>query len=259
LPKDFEQYDAEVIDNTKLSPSGISGSKQFNYLVIPRHHGKYELPEVVFTYYDLTSKKYQTLTAQGTTITVQKGEGNSSFVGHAATEKTDVTLLNQDIRHIQYSTKLRSVDESFFGSTTYWLLLGAPFIWLGGFFMFGRIRKTESDDKSQRNASKIAIKLLAEAQKQLDNKDDKAFYAAMDKALHDFLSIRCKLPVSSLNRLSIESNLRLNNVPEHAILQLNQLLEECAMARFAPTTLQGASSSMNHAVETIKTIEKYVK
>jgi hypothetical protein len=259
LPTDFEQYDAEIIDNTKLSPSGIAGSKQFNYLVIPRHHGKYELPEIGFSYYDLSAKKYITLTSPSTTIIVNKADGAVSFSGNSSVVKSDVELLNSGIRHIHYTSKLRPIKDVFFGSFEYWSIVSLPFLWLGGFFLVGKLLREKEEQPSHKKASKTAIKLLADAQKQLDNKDDKAFYAAMDKALLDFLSISCKLPISELSSSSIETNLRVKQVPEETIHQLNELLEDCAIARFAPTTLHGASSSMMRAVETIKIIEKYVK
>jgi hypothetical protein len=258
LPKDFEQYDAEVTDNTKLSPSGISGSKQFNYLIIPRHHGTFELPETVFSYYDLTSKKYVTLSAPGTTITVEKGANNGSFSGNVSAEKSDVELLTKGLRHISYKHNLKSSDNTFFNSISYWAFFGLPFLCIGLVFVYTRKPKDEAEN-SHKSASKTALKLLNEAQKQLDNKDDKAFYAAMDKALHDYISIRCKLPVAELSRASITEQLLLKKVPGETIDVLNQLLDDCAMARFGPTTLQGASSSMSQAIETIKIIEKYVK
>ncbi len=259
LPKDFEQYDAEITDNTKLSPSGIGGSKQFNYLVIPRHHGTFELPEIVFSYYDLNAKKYITLTSPGVTVNVLKGEGNTAFSGNLNMTKTDVELLNTDIRHIHYTSNLRSVEDTFFGSIGYWSLLSLPFLWLGGIFLYGTFQREEATKPSQKKASKTAIKLLAEAQKQLEKGDDKACYSAMDKAISDFLSVSCQLPVAELNRTTIDTNLRAKGVPEETIQQLNQLLEDCAMARFAPTSVQGASLSMRQAIEIIKTIEKYVK
>ena len=41
FPKDFETYDAKVNDNFQLTRSGLSGSKDFEYLFVPRHPGTY--------------------------------------------------------------------------------------------------------------------------------------------------------------------------------------------------------------------------
>ena len=52
FPKDFDRYDAKVTDKTKLTTNGVEGSMIYDFLAVPRHQGKYEIPPVEFTYYD---------------------------------------------------------------------------------------------------------------------------------------------------------------------------------------------------------------
>ena len=40
FPKDFETYDAKVTDNFSKSSSGLTGTKTFEYLAVPRHAGQ---------------------------------------------------------------------------------------------------------------------------------------------------------------------------------------------------------------------------
>ncbi|MBO7569455.1 MAG: protein BatD, partial [Bacteroidaceae bacterium] len=61
FPKDFETYDAKVNDNFQLTRSGLAGTKDFEYLFVPRHAGTYEIPSANFIYFDTESRSYKTL------------------------------------------------------------------------------------------------------------------------------------------------------------------------------------------------------
>ena len=114
LPKDFDQYDAKITDQTKLTTNGIEGSMVYDILVVPRHQGKYEVQPVEFTYFDTQSNSYKTLRSQPFTIQVAKGDGSG---GVASFSSEEVKQLNKDIRYIKTdATRLRAVDEFFFGS-----------------------------------------------------------------------------------------------------------------------------------------------
>ncbi|MBL4593663.1 MAG: protein BatD, partial [Flavobacteriales bacterium] len=47
FPSDFETYDPKINDNIITDASGVSGSKEFDYLVIPRHAGQFKLDPIV--------------------------------------------------------------------------------------------------------------------------------------------------------------------------------------------------------------------
>ncbi|MBQ5407402.1 MAG: protein BatD, partial [Prevotella sp.] len=78
LPKDFDQYDAKIEDKTNLTTNGIEGSMVYDMLIVPRHQGKYDIPPVEFTYFDIQSNSYKTLRSQPFTLNVAKGDGSSS-------------------------------------------------------------------------------------------------------------------------------------------------------------------------------------
>ena len=97
LPKDFDQYDAKIEDKTKLTTNGIEGSMVYDMLIVPRHQGKYDIPPVEFTYFDIQSNSYKTLRSRPFTLNVAKGDGSSSVSSYSSEE---LKQLNQDIRYI---------------------------------------------------------------------------------------------------------------------------------------------------------------
>ena len=74
FPKDFETYDAKVNDSFQLTRAGLEGTKEFEYLVVPRHAGTYEIPSVKFIYFDTDSRTYKTLTTDAYTLKVNKAK-----------------------------------------------------------------------------------------------------------------------------------------------------------------------------------------
>jgi hypothetical protein len=56
LPADFEQYTPKVSDNINRTGDRISGSKTFEYLLIPRYPGLKVIKPVTFSYYDPAKK-----------------------------------------------------------------------------------------------------------------------------------------------------------------------------------------------------------
>ncbi|MCK9305737.1 MAG: BatD family protein, partial [Bacteroidales bacterium] len=73
FPPDFEVYDTKITDKSSKGGNGASGSKEFEYPLIPRGAGRFTLPPVLFSYYDITKKKYVLLSSKELTLRVGKG------------------------------------------------------------------------------------------------------------------------------------------------------------------------------------------
>ena len=261
LPFDFEEFEPEVKESYNVTTSGASGSKSFDFLVIPRHHGTFEIPEFKYTYFDLSSKKYKTLTYPSQTITVEKGANTQPLTTNSnITQKGDVEILNNEIRHISSQTTFYPKDTYFFKSKTFWIGIVAPpsiFVLVFLFLMF-KPQKDENE-MTQKGASKKALKILNEAKKHLDSKDDLLFYESLYKGLLHYLSNKFSVPTSSLTKESISATLVNHNIDLETINSFIKIIEESEMARFAPITHAGAENTMNQAVLIIQNIEKNAK
>ena len=194
LPKDFDQYDAKIEDKTKLTTNGIEGSMVYDMLIVPRHQGKYDIPPVEFTYFDIQSNSYKTLRSQPFTLNVAKGDGSSSVSSYSSEE---LKQLNQDIRYIKTdNTRLRAVDEFFFGSTFYWISLAVLLAVFISLFIIFRHRAIENA-----NISKMRGK---RANKQASRASSTTRCCVLFGAMWAISSI-CQLP-SSRARTSVSSS-----------------------------------------------------
>lgn len=258
FPLDFDTYEPESESNLKLSTSyGFSGNKAFNYLVIPRHHGKYEIPAFEFTYFDLDSKTYKTLSHPGQSIQVEKsanstpattnGTGNSVL-------KEDVEVVNNEIRHISYTTDLSTSETSFFQSTSFWLGLSSPFILVLGSWLFLTFKKQETTEDVKKNAGRYVFRTLKVAEQKLSDNDHLGFYEELYKGFMKYLSNKLGVPMSALTKETIANRIADKGLSDQTL----QILESCEMARFTPITSAGAQETMQNAKTLIQEIEKHV-
>ncbi len=262
FPTDFEVFDAEVQDNIKISTSGTSGSKEFSYLVIPRHHGTFEIPEFNYSYFDISTKSYKTLSFPAQTLEIAKGDNESiASTNNFNTNKEEVEVLNNEIRHISTKTKLEKSGTYFFKSSSFWMGLTLPPLLILSAFIFIGLKPKERDESkvAMKNASKKAFKTLAAADACLKSKDDLGFYEALYKGMLQYLSNKFVVPTSSLTKENIKQTLIDHAIPETLTQDFMSVLDECEMARFAPITHSGAHQTMDKTKSIIQNIEKNAK
>jgi hypothetical protein len=100
FPSDFESYDPKVSSNIKTSNSGISGSKKFEYLAIPRAAGDFVIPPIEFSYFNPKDKKYHSYSSGEFNIHVEKGDRNNAGITYSSSAQEDIRFIGKDIRHI---------------------------------------------------------------------------------------------------------------------------------------------------------------
>ena len=249
FPKDFDRYDAKVTDKSKLTTNGVEGSMIYDFLAVPRHQGKYEIPPVEFTYYDTGSNSYKTVKTEGFTLNVLKGAGGSSTVSDF-TGQEDLKLLNKDIRYIKTgTTEQHALDDFFFGSTGYWIALAFLTLTFISLFVIFRQRAIDNADivgKRAGRANKVATKRLKKAARLMKDGQPSAFYDEVLRALWGFVGDKLNIPVEQLSRENISQQLESRQVSADTIQQFIGAIDECEFARYAPGDVKG---NMNKVYE----------
>lgn len=263
VPPDMERYDPKISDNIGKSGGKVSGSRTFEYLLIPRHPGAQRIPSFPFTYYDLEKKSYVTLTSPAFQLAVSKG---ADAVGGAISgmSKEDVKLLSEDIRFIKSGeARFRKKGETFVGSVAFFILTVAPILGFAGFILFARGReKVMGDAASMRNrkARKMAQRRLVEAKKYLDQKKEEQFYSETSRAIWGYISDKLAIPPADLSLDSVRAALERRSVAPETIERLHAALQQCEFARFAPSKDSLRMDGMySQTVDLISTIEAQIK
>ena len=260
FPKDFETYDAKATDNFSLTRNGLNGTKEFEYLAVPRHAGTYTIPATEFVYFDPSTHSYHTLTTEPYTVEVEKGSGSSSSVADYTSNQQDVKELNKDIRYIKIGdTVLHRTGDDFFGSWKYWLAYLIPLIIFIIILAIGhkRIKDNANIAKMRgRKANKIAKKRLKVAEKLLAAHNQNEFYDEVMRALWGYIADKLNMPQANLNKDNINAALAQQQVDPSLIKQFIKTLNECEFARYAPgNPNENMETVYNSAVNVISQIE----
>lgn len=264
FPQDFEIYDPKVTDDYKLTNSGLTGTKTFEYLAIPRHAGNFTIPAVEFTYFDLKSNSYKTLKTEAYNLKVAKGQGNADQVISDFTNKESVKMLGKDIRFIKLGdSSLRPKGDFFFGTVGYYLCYLIPLLLFVVFAVIYRQKALENANVAKvktKKANKVATLRMKLAGKLLAENKKNEFYDEVLKALWGYISDKLSIPVSQLSKDNIEAELTNYGVQEALIAEFIGVLNECEYARYAPGNENEAMDKVYSAsVEVISKMENSIK
>lgn len=261
FPKDFETYDAKVNDNFQLTRSGLSGSKDFEYLFVPRHPGTYEIPASEFIYFDTESRSYKTIKTEAYTLKVNKGKGGAGqSVSNYSGQQQDVQQLNQDIRFIKKGdVDLHQPGDTFFGTWKCWAAYILPFLLFVIAMVLGRKQMKANANVAHlrgKKANKVALKRMKTAKKLLDAHDTGKFYDEVLRALWGYVGDKFNMSQESLNKENIEQSLTSRQVPDEQIQQFMKVLNDCEFARYAPGDVnENMENVYNSAISAISKME----
>lgn len=258
LPPEIEGYDAKINDKISTTINGVSGSRTFDYLLIPRHSGKFQLPPISFSYFDISKKSYVTLNSPDFTLDVEKGAANETEAGTTViTAKEDVKILGNDIRYIKTKTNLQKTGNDFFGSSKFYMLLFLPLLLFVAFLLFFKKYTNSLNDtvsRKSKKATQIARKRLALANNYLQQNNYDAFYNELFKSINGYLSDKLNLSAVELTKEKITEVLLAKGTNQEAINFLLLTLNKSEFARFAP--VKSTSAMQTDYADTVSTISK---
>jgi hypothetical protein len=249
IPADIEKYDPKTSDNVAITATGVSGTKSFEYVLIPRHAGNFKIDPVNFSYFNPEKRSYVSISSPEFNITVDKGseQDNSSPTVYNM-EKNDVAIVGNDIRYIKTSNILLSrKGEDFFGSALFYESLFSPILFFAAFILVRRKHLRDNSDLlavRRRKAKRIAKKRLELAEIHMKENKKEAFYEEIFKALYGYLSDRLTIPFAELTKEGVDVQLKSKNVSEETCKKLAAILDNCEFARYAPSSV---SSDLQYA------------
>ena len=264
VPAALEMYEPVHSENVSTPLSGMTGSISDKYTIIPDFKGNYPIKAMSFTYFDLGSNSYKTITSPEIMIKVLDGpnEANSVSVKDENQNKSGKrqVLASNQFQYIKLKTKLIPTDKKdFFGSVLFNSLMVLPFLCIPFIVLFKRKKQAIDGDvvgnRTKMN-NKLAKKYLSEAQKQINNKE--AFYIALEKAMHNFLKAKLHVETSEMSKANIQEILLSKNAKQTTVSDFIVLTENCELARYAPSSTASIQNDYDKAVIIISDIAKQI-
>lgn len=260
FPPDFEVYDTKISDNSSKGGNGASGSKEFEYPLIPRGAGTFTLPPVQFSYYDINKKQYISLSSKELTLRVGKGTQTYSDRASlpAGVNKQSVRSLGSDVRFIKRGSPSLTRYGHFFVTSPLFYALVSLIVLI--YFILSRYlsKKIERERNvafvKNRRANKVARARLKKAESLLRQNLYAPYYEELHRAILGYCSDKLNLSMADMTRENIAGFLKDKAVDDNLIDRLLELIEACEYARYSPDP--GGAGMENNYEKAIKLISE---
>ncbi len=233
FPPDFEVYDPKIIDNFS-NKGGTSGTRTYEYLIIPRASGFFIIDPIQFAYFNPAQRDYTVLSSEKFKLKVRKSSGSAA----EANAQRQVKYLGNDIRYLmEPPLNIHTAGKGLYGTVLYWMLLGLPVL---GFIIFLILHQRNSHLRGdamlmqRKKATRIAVKRLKKSKKLLDGGQHDAFHEEISFALWGYISQKFNIPMSLLSMDTAREQLESRRVDSALTERFLTTLHDCNYARYAP-------------------------
>ena len=237
LPSDFEAYPPKVSESISRRGS-VSGSKTYEYVLIPRVAGKRRIAPVQMSVFDPGAKSYRTLVTDAFVIDVAQGDETYAAIP-SGLSREEVRLLGQDIRFIKTMNQgFRRIGTGFYKGMGFWAVFIVPLILLGCAYSYRRHQNRMMGDLAfarDRTAGRSVRKRLSSAKSVLKTDTQKEFYAEIGKAMMGFLGDKLNIAEAGMVTDDVRRELLKRRVKDDVAEEYFDCLSVCDMKRFSPS------------------------
>ena len=235
FPQGIEKYDPKV---TLRGGGTATGTQVFEYLLLPRNTGTFEIPPVSYSVFDPRQGKYVTLRAGGFSVSVTGTPGQEEGAAPVYIPGEDVKYLGQDIRYIRNGDgRLTTLSSPLVSTLHYWLWFALALFVAGAVLLLRRGQMKRNADIAglrNRRASRNARTRLAKANALLKSGKNDLVNAEIARALWGYLGDRLRIPQSEITRDKCNAALRQRNTGEDLLTELDMILTATEYSQYAP-------------------------
>ncbi len=250
FPLDMEVYDPKISNKFKSTPNGTIGSKEIEYIFIPRFEGVYEIMGAEFSFFDTKKKQYKTVNTPSFKLHVEGTATETSAPAALSLSLQErVKIIGDDIRFIN-TTQVEVLPKRSYIVDSKWFWASYTIPTLLFIFIIVLLQKQVKENANSalmktKKANKVAKKRFLLAHRFLKERNEKAFYEEIMKALWGYLSDKLAISNANLFKENIVDELTNKGVSVSCINETVSVLKDCEFARFS------SSSSSAEAMETM--------
>ncbi len=255
-PQGVEGFESKASESLDKFSVPLKGDKMFIYPFTVSNPGKYIIPAINFSYFDISSQSYKSISTQPLTINAVKGSGNSQNIYN--------TVKKNDQRNKAW---YKFIDTNLI----YFIGTMALFIFLMVLFIKGKKEKKAAEIESTTHVRRSQNKIteenefiipanpLANAEEKLSEDDTRQFYKALDISIYKYLSQKLKVPSEELTKKKINERMDKCNVGVGTTLLVNSLLEDIQLNLYAPVFSETQMQEVyEKASEVVSLLDKQV-
>ncbi|NLI15532.1 MAG: protein BatD [candidate division Zixibacteria bacterium] len=236
IPKldNFRLYDSGSNENISKSNYIVSGSKEYEWVLIPTAPGEYELPEISFSYFDPGAQQYKVLSQRPGKVRVKPSSSPVSS-SPGAIAKNIIPAAKSSLNYIVTDLSKSKISRPLYDNDLVWALQLLPIGWLVFLAIkINRRRRLEGDIAYARrkSASKAARKALQAARDGLGN--PKQFFGLLYSGVVGFISDKLNVSASGLTNEDMIRLLKQTGKCDDIIDEFAGFLHDCDAGRFSP-------------------------
>jgi len=252
-PGNIEGFESKTTDDIFKTTVPVSGRKIIDYPFTVSSAGAYTIPPIEFSFFDIKTAKYKTVTTKPISFTVTPGTGKPKEIDTASLQKNNQSYLTRF-----FNNRLRVAS------------VVAALIICGLIFWLKRDKKRDAaiaaaaleEEKKANEAPVTAIienqqNPLAEAEVELLANNGPEFYHTLNHSLKKYLSHKLDIPQEELNKKSVGEKMDSKGIPLEIGLQLNALMDEIEWQLYTPEAdneqMQGLYERTNDLIQLINT------
>ena len=221
LPSNFEIYEPKHQEFINENIKGISGKIVDSYTLIPQEKGNFKVKPQYFSFFDIKSKAYKTISSEVINLDVSQGENQANVASFSTSKLTDKSQKTAPTSGFEFTFL------QFIGCVT---LAGLALL----FFLLKRNKTVVNDEaKTEIQPTKKDFSVI-DMQQFISNKE--LFYQKMELKINAFLNYKFGLEKADLNKENIILKFQENQISQENTNDFIGLLQNCEKARYMPTS-----------------------
>ncbi|MEP6595482.1 MAG: BatD family protein [Ginsengibacter sp.] len=255
-PEGTEAFEPKLSENIDKTTVPLRGKKIFNYPFTVSRPGKYFIPPVTFSYFDVETQAYKTVSTKPLSVEVKNGNGVRPLVaGH---------LISSKNKPATFTGKIFAMR---------WFLIISIFMLAGLIFWFAKKVKAKNSTlttvvKDENNNTEGVVKTtgaeipknpLLEAEEIFLENNANNFYPVINNCLRRYLSAKLNFPEKELNKKKLNELLDKHNVGVGTTVMLTSLMENIELNLYAPLSpVNQMQEVYEKASEVVSLLDKQV-
>ena len=257
VPSSIEVFEPEYKEEINTTLSGMEGTIQNTYTMVPQYQGKYPIPSIEFIYFDPEKVSYITLSSIDHMVDVYGGDSDNFIEKQDKINQDLKTNTNNTFGFIKLKSKFSPINQvEFWKKSIYWLIILLPLILLPIIIFIKRLWSSRTIDENYlklKRRSKLAVKFLGNAKKHINNKSK--FYDSLEKAFHNYLKAKLKIETVDMKKEIIVDSLIKLGANTSTIDSFMIILDNCDMARYSLITEVKMKHDYDSAIEIIEKLD----
>ncbi|PHX62233.1 MAG: hypothetical protein CK517_01375 [Flavobacteriales bacterium] len=221
LPSNFEIYEPKHQEFINENIKGISGKIVDSYTLIPQEKGNFKVKPQYFSFFDIKSKAYKTISSEVINLDVSQGENQANVTSVSTSKLTDKSQKTAPTSGFEFTFL------QFIGCVT---LAGLALL----FFLLKRNKTVVNDDA--KTEIQLTKKDFSVNDMQQFIADKEVFYQEMELTINAFLNYKFGLEKADLNKENIILKFQENQISQENTNDFIGLLQNCEKARYMPTS-----------------------